>query len=75
MLRALRTQRSTHLENLTPRGTFGTTDDVGWLDVMLKYDFRWGVDWFVRLDVFNLFNWSAVTEVNEAAEQVTSSAS
>ena len=57
----------------TPRGTIGTTDDVTWLDLMFKYDFDLGVDWFVRLDVFNLFNWSAVTEVNEFAEQTTSS--
>ena len=52
----------------TPRGHYGTTDDVGWLDVMAKYAFRWGVDWFVRLDVFNIFNMQSVTEVTENAE-------
>ena len=55
-----------------PRGSSGTTDDVGWLDIMLKYDFRWGVDWFVRLDVFNLFNMESVTEVQGHAEQDSS---
>ena len=39
------------------------------LDLMLKYDFRLGLDWFVRLDVFNLFNHHAVTEVNEYASR------
>ncbi len=49
----------------TPRGHYGTTDDITFLDLMVKYDFRWGVDWFVRMDVFNLFNQDAVTEVQE----------
>ncbi len=53
----------------TPRGSSGTTDNVHWLDLMLKYDFRWGVDWSVRLDLFNVFNNQATVEVNEFAEQ------
>ena len=57
----------------TPRGHSGTTPNVLWLDLMVKYDFRWGVDWFVRLDVFNFFNNHAVTEVDEFAEEDTSS--
>ena len=41
---------------------------------MLKYDFRVvGLDWNVRLDVFNLRNNQAVTEVNEYSEQESSS--
>jgi hypothetical protein len=52
----------------TPRGSFGTTDNVHWLDVMLKYDFSWGLSWSVRLDVFNVFNSQATVEVNESGE-------
>ncbi len=56
----------------TPRGNYGRTDDITFLDLMVKYDFRWGVDWFVRMDIFNAFDQSAVVEVQESAEQDSS---
>jgi outer membrane receptor protein involved in Fe transport len=53
-----------------PRGCCGTTDDIYGLDTMFKYDFGvGGVDMNVRLDIFNLFDTSQVTEVNEFGEQ------
>ena len=53
----------------TPRGSQGTTDDMWGLDAMIKYDFQVGsMDMNVRLDVFNLFDQSASTEVQEGAE-------
>jgi hypothetical protein len=58
----------------TPRGGQGRTDDVYGFDTMIKYDFGLvGLDWNVRLDVFNIFNNQAVTEVNEYSEQESSS--
>lgn len=52
-----------------PRGSYGTTDDVYGFDAMVKYDFQVGnVDMNVRLDVFNLFDQGATTEVNESAD-------
>jgi outer membrane receptor protein involved in Fe transport len=51
-----------------PRGTVGTTDDLYGLDAMVKYDFRMaGLNWNVRLDVFNMFDFDAVTYYSEAA--------
>ncbi|MEN8162604.1 MAG: TonB-dependent receptor [Acidobacteriota bacterium] len=55
-----------------PRGCCGTTDDIFGIDGMVKYDFQLGnVDMNVRLDVFNLFDQSGVTEVNELGDQDT----
>jgi hypothetical protein len=49
-----------------PRGSYGTTDDSWGLDVMAKYDFRaLGAQMNVRVDVFNLFDNDAVTEIDE----------
>jgi len=40
-----------------PRGSLGRTPDVWSLDLMLKYAFAAaGLDWNVRVDVFNVFN-------------------
>ena len=51
-----------------PRGTVGTTDDMYGVDAMVKYDFRLaGLDLNVRLDIFNLFDSSAVTYYSESA--------
>jgi outer membrane receptor protein involved in Fe transport len=51
-----------------PRGSVGTTDDLYGLDAMVKYDFQMaGLDWNVRLDVFNLFDFNAVTYYSETA--------
>ena len=51
-----------------PRGTVGTTDDTYGLDAMVKYDFRLaGLDLNVRLDIFNLFDSSAVRYYSETA--------
>jgi len=52
-----------------PRGSAGTTDDMWGLDGMIKYDFQLGnTNMNVRLDVFNMFDQSASTEVNEQGE-------
>jgi hypothetical protein len=51
------------------RGSAGRTDWLFHLDVMLAYAFRSaGLDWGVRLDVFNLTNRHGVIEQNEHAE-------
>ncbi len=58
-----------------PRGSFGYTDDAYALDLMAKYDFNLGAtDWYVRLDVFNLTDADAVTEVDEEGDQDTGEA-
>ncbi|MCK5379120.1 MAG: TonB-dependent receptor, partial [Acidobacteria bacterium] len=55
-----------------PRGSRGSTDDLFGLDGMIKYDFQMGnVDMNVRLDIFNMFDNDASTEVNELADQET----
>jgi outer membrane receptor protein involved in Fe transport len=55
-----------------PRGSVGTTDDAYALDLMAKYDFNLGsTDWYVRLDLFNLTDADAVTEVDEEGDQDT----
>ncbi|RLE26960.1 MAG: hypothetical protein DRJ65_04215, partial [Acidobacteria bacterium] len=52
-----------------PRGSQGTTDDMWGIDGMIKYDFMLGnTNMNVRLDVFNMFDQSASTEVNEQGE-------
>lgn len=52
-----------------PRGCCGRTDDVVWLDLLLKYDFRaLGTDWNVRLDGFNVLNSHDVLRVEHMAE-------
>jgi len=52
-----------------PRGSVGTTDDAYALDLMAKYDFDLGrTDLYVRLDVFNLTDANAVTEVDESGD-------
>jgi len=55
-----------------PRGCCGRTDDVWSLDVMARYDVRLaGLDLDFRIDVFNVFDNHAVTEVQERAEDAT----
>jgi hypothetical protein len=52
-----------------PRGSCGRTEDLWSMDLLLRYDFNIaGLNWWVRADAFNLFNNSAVTEVDEAGE-------
>jgi len=49
-----------------PRGSVGTTPDVYGVDALVKYDFEAvGIDWSVRVDVFNLLDNDAVVEVGE----------
>jgi hypothetical protein len=53
----------------SPRGSAGTTDSVVNLDLMLAYQGRLRhLQWTARLDVFNLLDADAVTEVREFAE-------
>ncbi len=55
-----------------PRGGCGRTDDVWSLDVMARYDLRFGgLDLNLRVDVFNVFGNHAATEVEERAEDDT----
>jgi outer membrane receptor protein involved in Fe transport len=52
-----------------PRGCCGRTDDVWSLDLMGGYRFALGgLDLSLRVDVFNVFDNDAVTEVEERAE-------
>jgi len=52
------------------RGSVGTTPSIFGLDGMVKYDFQVaGIDMNVRLDIFNIFDNSNPTEVNEFADQ------
>jgi hypothetical protein len=56
----------------SPRGSQGTTDDVMTLDAMVRYDFQAaGIDWNVRMDVFNLFNQQSSNEVREFSGTAT----
>jgi len=49
-----------------PRGSVGTTDDISGMDAMIRYDFQAaGLDWNVRLDVFNLFGGEGVVYYGE----------
>jgi len=49
-----------------PRGTVGRTDDLYGVDATVKYDFRTaGIDWWVRLDVFNLLDNDAIVYYGE----------
>ena len=49
-----------------PRGCCGTTDSIWNLDTMFKYDFAvGGMNMNLRLDIFNIFDQSGSTEVNE----------
>ena len=53
-----------------PRGCCGRTEDVWGLDLLVKYDFQAvGIDWFVRLDAFNVLNNQNVVRVNVFAER------
>jgi outer membrane receptor protein involved in Fe transport len=54
-----------------PRGCGGRTPDVWKADLLLRYDLkRWGSNWYVRLDTFNLFNNAAVVAVDEDAQSI-----
>jgi outer membrane receptor for ferrienterochelin and colicin len=58
-----------------PRGSVGEGESIKNLDLMLKYDMAFGQkgNLTLKLDVFNVFNWDAVTEVDELGdEDVTS---
>ena len=55
---------------LTPRGSLGTTSDIRRLDLGLKHtrDAIGGGRLTVRLDIFNVFDFDAETEVDERAD-------
>jgi hypothetical protein len=55
----------------TPRGSFGEGDSVKTLDLMLKYDMAFGQkgNLTLKLDVFNVFNWDSVTQVDELGDE------
>ena len=55
----------------TPRGTVGEGDSIKTLDLMLKYDMAVGQkgNLTVKLDIFNVFNWDGVTEVDELGDE------
>ena len=51
------------------RGSMGTTPSIWGLDLMTKYDFQVGsINMNVRLDIFNIFDNSDTTEVDEFGE-------
>jgi len=55
---------------LVPRGSVGTTDWTGRLDLSLKYKPKWGRDRLTfGVDVFNVFDAQTATEVDEVAEK------
>ncbi len=56
---------------LVPRGSLGTTPDIYRLDLGLKYtrDAFVGGELTVRLDIFNVFDMDAETEVDERADR------
>lgn len=62
---------------LVPRGTLGRTDDIINIDAGLKYtrDFDNGGTLVARLDIFNLFDFDDVTEVDEVADEESGVAS
>ncbi|WOX04525.1 TonB-dependent receptor [Microbulbifer pacificus] len=57
---------------LNPRGSLGRTDNVWNLDLNAQYplEFANGQRVMLSMDVFNLFNSDAVTEVQESGERV-----
>lgn len=53
----------------TPRGSMGRTDTLWWLDLTLRYDWRWGgAVLSARVDVFNVFDRQGVSKVEEVGE-------
>ena len=55
-----------------PRGCAGTTPSTWNLDLTARYDLKlWGLDWFARVDAFNVFNNDTLVEVDEDAEDET----
>jgi hypothetical protein len=59
----------------TPRGSVGELSSLKTLDLMLKYDVAFGQkgNLTLKLDVFNVFNWDTVTEVDELGDEDTGS--
>jgi hypothetical protein len=58
-----------------PRGSVGELSSLKNLDLMLKYDMAFGQkgNLTLKLDVFNVFNWDTVTEVDEIGDEDISS--
>jgi hypothetical protein len=54
-----------------PRGSVGEGESIKTLDLMLKYDMGIGQkgNLTLKLDVFNIFNWDGVTEVDELGDE------
>jgi len=54
-----------------PRGSVGELSDLKNLDLMLKYDMAFGQkgNLTLKLDIFNVFNWDTVTEVDELGDE------
>jgi len=49
-----------------PRGSLGRTETVWWLDLSVRYDWRWGgADLYARVDAFNVLNNEGVTNLYE----------
>ncbi|MBW2525802.1 MAG: hypothetical protein JRI23_16580, partial [Deltaproteobacteria bacterium] len=50
----------------TPRGSLGRTETVWWLDLSVRYDWRWGsADLYARVDAFNVLDNQGITELYE----------
>jgi hypothetical protein len=58
-----------------PRGSVGEGESIKNLDLMLKYDMAFGQkgNLTLKLDVFNVFNWDGVTEVDESGDESSGS--
>jgi hypothetical protein len=60
---------------LAPRGSLGTTPSVFKIDLSLTYRPKWAKNRLTaRIDVYNLFNGKAVTEVEEVSQTASGSA-
>jgi outer membrane receptor protein involved in Fe transport len=57
----------------SPRGSWGTTDNIWGLDAMIKYAFQLGsgVELNLRLDAFNITGNEGITEVDEDGDLAT----
>jgi hypothetical protein len=50
----------------TPRGSMGRTETIWWLDLSVRYDWRWGgADLYARVDGFNVLDNQGVSNVYE----------
>jgi len=55
----------------TPRASMGRTETVWWLDLTVRYDWRWGgANLFARVDAFNVLDNQGVTNVYEQGDSL-----